>query len=292
MRSIQTDYHRSIAPAESMISNATAYTDDEALSQGIITMQASSLSALLTQLNGYSGAYANGTPFTVDTTGQNIQTLQPSVANNLEAFLFDPTVLFLLFMIAAACIYLELAHPGAIVPGVVGAITLVVFIIGSLSIDPNWGGLALMILAILLLGVDTRTPTHGVLTIGALISLVAGAIIYFDTGSNPGAAGVDPVVILGVALGLGLIALLVLRYSIGSQLRRVTTGKESYIGQTVTVIEPLAPIGRVNLQGENWIARLTADIPDALPIGARARVVKVEGLTLFVKPANMKTGGK
>ena len=287
MRSIQTDYHRSVAPAEAMIANATAYTDSEALSQGIISLQAASLSALLSQLDGYSGAYANSVSFTVRSAGLPIQTLQPSLANDVETVLFDPNALFVLFVIAAICIYLEIAHPGAIVPGVVGAITLVIFLIGAIGISPNWGGLALMILAILLLGVDTRAPTHGVLTVGALISLVAGAVIFFDTGSNPGAAGVNLWVVVGVALGVGLVALLVLRYSIGAQLRRVTTGKESYIGETVTVIEPLAPAGRVSLLGENWSARLISASPGdgSLPIGAHARIVRVDGLTLMVEPA-------
>ena len=287
MRSIQTDYHRSVTPAEAMISNATAYTDGEAMSQGIISLQADSLSALLGQLDGYTGAYANGDTFTVQTAGLPTEMLQPSFASDVEVVLFNPTVLFILFVVAAICIYLEIAHPGAIVPGVVGAITLVIFLIGAVGISPNWGGLALMFLAILLLAVDTRAPTHGVLTIGALISLVAGAIIFFDTGTNPGATGVNIWVIGGMAIGVGLVALLVLRYSIGAQLRRVTTGKESYIGKTVTVIEPLAPMGRVNLLGENWSAKLAPAAHDAepLPVGARARIVRVEGLTLFVEPA-------
>ncbi|MFI5275121.1 MAG: nodulation protein NfeD, partial [Ktedonobacterales bacterium] len=287
MRSIQTDYHRSVAPAEAMIASATAYTDAEAMSQGIISLQADSLTALLSQLNGYNGAYSNGSAFTVQTAGLAVQTLQASLASDIETFLFDPTVLFILFIVAAICIYLELAHPGATVPGVVGAITLVVFLIGSVGISPNWGGLALMLLAILLLAVDTRAPTHGVLTVGALISLVAGAVIFFDTGSNVGAATVNPAVIVGVTAGVGLVALLVLRYSIGAQLRRVTTGKESYVGQVVRVIEPLAPVGRVNLLGENWIAKLTptATAAGPLPVGARARIVRVEGLTLLVEPA-------
>jgi membrane-bound serine protease (ClpP class) len=285
MRSIQTDYHRNVDAAEAMISNAAAYTDSEAMSQGIITLQAPSLASLLAQLEGFNGVYANGDTFTLSLAGLPTQTLQPSLANTLETFLFDPTVLFLLFVIAAICIYLELAHPGAIVPGVIGALTLVVFLIGALSISPNWGGLALMLLAIVLLVIDTRTPTHGVLTVGALISLVAGALIFFDTGPNPGAQGVNPYVVIGVAMGVGLIALLVLRAIVSAQMRRVTTGKESYIGQIVTVIEPIAPKGRVSLQGENWAASLESPDAPPLPVGVYARVTKVQGLTLIVTPA-------
>ncbi len=285
MRSIQTDYHRNVPAAEAMISNATAYTDSEALNDGIITLQASSLTDLLAKLDGASGVYANGNTFMLNLAGLPTQTLQASLANTIEMFLFDPTVLFILFVIAAICIYLELAHPGAIVPGVIGALTLVVFLIGATGISPNWGGLALMLLAILLLAVDTRAPTHGVLTVGALISLVAGSLIFFDTGSNPGAQGVNLYVVIGVALGVGLIALLVLRAIVSAQRRRVTTGKESYIGQIVTVIEPVAPTGRVSLQGENWAARLESPDTPPLPLGAHVRVTAVQGLTLLVAPA-------
>ncbi len=293
LRSIQTDYHRNVAAAEAMVATATAYTDSEAMSQGVITLQAASLANLLARLDGYSGVYANGAPFTLGLAGLPTQTLQPSLANNLETFLFDPTVLFILFVIAAICIYLELAHPGAIVPGVIGALTLVVFIIGSLNISPNWGGLALMLLAVALLAIDTRAPTHGVLTIGALISLVAGSLIFFDTGPNPGAQGVNIYVIIGVTLGVGLIALLVLRFIIAAQMRRVTTGTESYIGQIVTVVEPVAPIGRVSLQGENWAAKLDSPAAAPLPAGAHARVTSVQGLTLMVEPARAEaTTGK
>jgi membrane-bound serine protease (ClpP class) len=284
MRSIQTSYHRNVPAAEAMISNATAYTDSEALNAGIITLQASSLTDLLARLENVTGVYSSGDLFTLNLAGLPTQTLQPSLANGVEAFLFDPTVLFILFVIAAICIYLELAHPGAIVPGVVGALTLAVFLIGSTGISPNWGGLALMLLAIVLLAIDTRAPTHGVLTVGALISLVAGALIFFDTGPNPGAQGVNPYVVVGVTLGVGLVALLVLRAIVSAQMRRVTTGTESYVGKVVTVIEPVAPAGRVTLQGENWSAKLAQPDTPPLPVGATGRVTGVQGLTLLVTP--------
>jgi membrane-bound serine protease (ClpP class) len=285
LRSIQTDYHRNAAAAEAMVTDATAYTDSEALSQNLISLQAPSLDVLLSQMEGYNAVYSNGQSFTLNLAGLPTQTLAPSVANTLETYLFDPNVLFILFIVAAICIYLELAHPGVIVPGVVGSLALVIFLIGALGISPNWGGLALMLLAILLLAIDTRTPTHGVLTFGGLISLVAGALIFFDTGANPGQQGVNPYIVFGFAAGVGLIALLVLRAVIAAQLRRVTTGIESYRGQIVTVIEPVAPQGRVSLKGENWVALLAGPKELPLPVGARALVTGVRGLTLLVVAA-------
>ena len=114
---------------------------------------------------------------------------EPAFANRVQGFLADPTVLFLLFVLATTCLYIELAHPGAIVPGVIGALALILFLFSAGSIQPNWAGLALMLLAIVLLAIDVRAPTHGFLTVSALVSLVIGALIFFDTGSHPEGPG-------------------------------------------------------------------------------------------------------
>ncbi|HLY29645.1 MAG TPA: NfeD family protein [Ktedonobacterales bacterium] len=306
---IQASYHRSTTDADAAITNASAFDNTQAVQDDMVNLQASSREDLITQLNGYSANYSSGASFTLHTSGLPTQELQPSFVNDLETALYDPTFLFILFIIAAICIYLELSHPGAIVPGTIGGIALVLFIFGSDALQPNWGGLLLMLLAIILLAVDVRAHTHGVLTVGALISLVIGSLLFFDSNSasNPGQQGVSPYIIFGFALAVGLVAVIVLRFAIGAQLRRVTTGKEGLIGKQATVIEALQPDGRVMLQGENWQARLDPSLfpPDAriaaqtnggaatalaqqathvIEVGAKVRVVRVEGLRLIVAP--------
>ena len=122
---------------------------------------------------------------------------EPAFATRVQGILADPTVLFLLFVLATTCLYIELAHPGAIVPGVIGALALILFLFSAGSIQPNWAGLALMLLAIVLLAIDVRAPTHGFLTVSALVSLVIGALIFFDTGSNPEGQGLNPWALVG-----------------------------------------------------------------------------------------------
>ena len=100
-----------------------------------------------------------------------------------------------LFIVAAICIYLELAHPGAIVPGTVGVIALVLFLFGAGSLNPNWAGLVLMLLAIVLLAIDVRVPTHGVLTAGALVCLVVGSLIFFNSNAGSGGPTLSPLII-------------------------------------------------------------------------------------------------
>lgn len=257
---------------------------------------------------GSHNAAVNGVAsLTPQTGGLVAASLQLTAAAPLVALLANPNLLFMLFIVGAICIYLELAHPGAIVPGVVGSISLLLFLVGSFAIQPNWAGFALMLLAILLLAVDVRAPTHGVLTLGGLISLVIGSLLFFDSGANSSVSGVSPIIILSFAAGVGVVALIVLRAAITAQRRRAASGKDAYIGQVVTVIEPLAPEGRVRLLGENWLATLAprftqpdirlalepteqtgptapTAIAPGLAVGAQARVVRVEGLRLIVEP--------
>ena len=214
---------------------------------------------------------------------------EPAFADRVQGFLADPTVLFLLFVLATTCLYIELAHPGAIVPGVIGALALILFLFSAGSIQPNWAGLALMLLAIVLLAIDVRAPTHGFLTVSALVSLVIGALIFFDTGSHPEGPGLNPWALVGAVIALGAISVTILSFAIRAQRRPVTTGVEGLIGRTATVIVALAPTGRVRLLGENWAARLAGNrAGDEAPIriGQSVRITGIDGITLIVEPVS------
>ncbi len=207
---------------------------------------------------------------------------EPALANRVQGFLADPTVLFLLFVVASACLYVELSHPGAIVPGVIGALALILFLFSAGSIQPNWAGLALMLLAIVLLAIDVRAPTHGFLTASALVSLVIGALIFFDTGSSPEGQGLNPWALAGAVVALGAISMTILSFAIRAQRLPVTTGVEGMIGQVATVIVPLAPTGRVRVRGENWAARL-AGAEGSARLGEAVRIRGIDGMTLIVE---------
>jgi len=214
---------------------------------------------------------------------------EPAFANRVQGFLADPTVLFLLFVLATTCLYIELAHPGAIVPGVIGALALILFLFSAGSIQPNWAGLALMLLAIVLLAIDVRAPTHGFLTVSALVSLVIGALIFFDTGSNPEEPGLNPWALVGAVAALGAMSVTILSFAIRAQRSPVTTGVEGMLGQTATVIVALAPSGRVRLLGENWAARLAGNRAGSeapIRIGQSVRITGIDGITLIVEPVS------
>ncbi len=284
IRSLQTGYHRNPGPAVDMVETARSLNETDALQQEVVNFVAPSREELLSRLDGTTVTLSDGTAITLRTAGLPVHVVEESFLDQVRGVLYNPTIDFILFIVAALCIYLELAHPGAIVPGTVGGIAFLVFLYGAQALNPNWAGLALMVLAILLLAVDVRAPTHGVLTVGALISLVVGALIFFDTGGAPGAQGVSPVIIAAAALALGLCSAAVITYAVRIAHRTSRLGSvQELIGQTARVIEPLAPTGRVRVVGENWAARAPAE-GGPIGIDARVRVKAIEGLTLIVEP--------
>ena len=287
MTTLQETYHRNVPLALQTISNAKSFDVATAVSTDLVDYEEPTQQALFNDIDGKSVTLANGRTVTMAASGLALETLQPTLANQLETVFLDPTLLFLLFIVAAVCIYLELSHPGAIVPGTVGAIALVLFLFGAGSLNPNWTGLVLMLLAIVLLAVDVRVPTHGVMTAGALLSLVFGSLIFFDSGVDRGAPIVSPVVVISVAAGVGLVSLIVIRYAIASQRGRIETGGEGLIGKVAIVTVPLEPEGRIRVLGENWTARLQDSASFAgqrVEARAQVRVIARTGLTLIVEP--------
>ncbi|MGZ3639342.1 MAG: NfeD family protein [Ktedonobacterales bacterium] len=286
LRANQATYGRNADLAVKTVSDAASYDDQEAIQNHLVNFGAPTDDDLLVELDGMPLTLATGKTVTLQTSGVGVNELQPTLANQLETVFLDPTVVFILFIVAAVCIYLELSHPGAIVPGTVGAIALVIFLFAAGALNPNWTGLVLMLLAIVLLAVDVRVPTHGVLTVGALISLVVGSLIFFDSGASRGGPTVSPFVIAGAAIGFGLISLVVISYAIRSRHGRTSSGGEGLIGQTATVIVTLAPEGRVRILGEDWAARLPGSVGPRPPIdaGQQVRVKGRDGLALIVEP--------
>jgi membrane-bound serine protease (ClpP class) len=213
--------------------------------------------------------------------------LSLSAFGSLQSFIVDPNVLFILFGLAAVCIFLELSHPGAVVPGTVGAIALIIFLIGAGSLNPNWAGLILMILAVILLAIDVRLPTHGIAAVVGLASLVIGSLIFFNSGGGSQASTVSIYVVLGVAVGMGLVALAVIRYAVMSRHVPVISGTDGLLGQTGQVTAPLKPEGRVKVLGEDWAAELAPEVADldmTIPADQEVRVTAYDGLKLVVEP--------
>lgn len=282
MTNIQQAYGRNVALATAMVTKAASYTDQQALAGNVIDLRATSVSDLLAQVDGRT-VHLNSGQVTLHTSGDSLVTLNESTVDSLYSLLLDPNVVFLLFVVAVIGIFVEISHPGAILPGVTGTIALILFLFGAGSIAPNWAGLALMALAFVLLVLDVKLTTHGVLTVGAVVSLVIGAMLFFNSGGPYQGPQVNTVLIYVTGGVLGLISLYVVTIVVRTRRQPVTTGTEGMIGAKAVALTPLTPEGRVQYGGEDWAAVLEA--PDtSIDPGSEVRIVSVEGLRLHVVP--------
>jgi len=285
---IQNHYHRNAPLAAAMVTKAASYDDQTAVNDNIVDYGASDLTTLLNEVDttatGKVITLESGRTVVLHTAGASVDMLQPSLFDEAYSLLLDPNVIFLLFIVAVIGIYLEISHPGIILPGVVGSIALLLFLFGVGSISPNWAGLALMVLAFVLLVLDVKLPTHGVLTVGAVISLVFGAFIFFNSGGPYNGPQVNPLIVYSMAGLIGLIGLTLVTIVVQSQRRGVKNGVEGMIGAKAIALTPLLPEGRVRYEGEDWAAVLE---PPATSVdaGSEVQIVAVVGLRLHVQPA-------
>ena len=206
-----------------------------------------------------------------------------SLSDTFLSLLLDPNVIFLLFIVAVIGIFVEVSHPGAIIPGVIGSIALILFLFESWFLSPNWAGLVLMALAFVLLILDVKLPAHGILTLGAVISLITGAFLFFNSGRPPQGPQLNPILVFAMGGLVGFVGLYVVTLIVRTRRRSVKTGTDSMIGATVIASTPLQPVGRVNYKGEDWTAVLD-DPSTSVDPGTEVRIVAVEGLLVHVQP--------
>ncbi|HEY7126028.1 MAG TPA: nodulation protein NfeD [Ktedonobacterales bacterium] len=284
MQGLCQRYDRKCDLAVKAITDAAAYDDQTAIAAGMVDLGAANMDDLLSKIDGREVTLGNGQLVTLHTADATQQTIQPRFIDSFIGLLLDPNIAFILLVLAGIGIYIEISHPGLILPGVVGAISLVLFLFTAGTLSTNWAGLLLVVVAFVLLILDVRLPSHGALTIGALIALVVGSLLFFNDTGNIGAPSLNPFV-LGIMVSVvAALALLVLVGVIRSQRLPVTTGKEGLIGQVATVTETLAPAGRVKVWGEDWAARQDAPALYPVEVGRQVRILGVSGLTLIVEP--------
>ena len=281
LKGIQGRYHRDFNDAQLMVTQAKSYDDATAINDGIVDLGAANLNNLLNQVNGRTVALESKS-VTLQTAGVSTQMLNPSIVDTLYGWIIDPNIVFLLFIVAMIGIYLEISHPGAILPGTAGGIALLLFLLGAGSLSPNWAGLGLMVLAFVLLVLDLRVPTHGILTIGAVFSLVFGALLFFNSGGPYNGPQVNPYVVYTMAGVIALISFALITVIMRVQRQPITTGVEGMIGAKATAMTPLIPEGRVNYGGEDWAAVLEG--ASSIDAGVQVQVVGVDGLRLHVRP--------
>jgi membrane-bound serine protease (ClpP class) len=278
MRTIAAKRGRNVAVAESAVRESKSFTEQEALSQRLIDVIAPSEQSLLKAIDGRTFKRYDGTSVTLHLANAHINTLEMSLRQRLMSSLMDPNIAFLLLALGGLAIFAEFNHPGAVVPGVVGVIAIVLALFALNFLPTRFASLALLIVAFALFALEAKFATHGVLGIGGIVCMVIGALFLVD-GPIP-QMRVNIVTAIAVSVPIGLIAIFLMTLVLRARHGRVATGSEGMIGEIGIARTPVGPEGKVFVHGELWNAVSAIAIAE----GARVRVAKVNGLHLEVEP--------
>ena len=263
--------------AELAVREAASLPADEALQKGVIDLVAPDMDDLLQQLQGRT-VTVMGTPRVLDTAGAQIETIAPDWRSRLLAVITDPNVAYVLMLIGIYGLFFEFANPGYILPGVAGAISLVLALYAFQILPVNYAGLALLSLGLMFMLAEAFVPSFGALGIGGVIGFVIGSIILFDQ-SGTGYAVSLPLILALALLSAGFF-MFVVGAAIQARRRPVVSGREELLQASGEVLEDFAGSGLIRVHGEVWQA--VTKVP--LRRGEKVRVRSVEGLVLNVEP--------
>ena len=274
IESIADKRHRNVEWARSAVLQSVATTAQKALNANVIDLIATDVPDLLKQLDG---RVTGGR--TLNTASATVVDIPMSAGERVFQLIWRPEVMFLLLLIAMYGIIGELSSPGAILPGVVGAIAVILLLFMSATLPVNIAGLALIGLAIALFIIDVLAPTHGVLTAGGVVSFFLGALMLFNhaaPGFRLSLAWIIPATVITTAFFVFVVS-----NGIRAQFKPVRAGTETMLGKRVKALSRIdSQGGQVFIEGERWNA--VSEIP--VEAGQPVEVTGVKGLTLHVKP--------
>jgi membrane-bound serine protease (ClpP class) len=280
-RTLASRRHRNVTLAEQAVNDSRAFTDEEALgaSPPLIDVGAPDVAELLRKLDGRTVMRFDGTPVVLRTAGARVLAIDMNWRQRVLSAVAHPNVAFILLSIGTLGLTIELWSPGAVLPGVAGGLCLLLAFFAFQILPVNYAGLLLILFGLLLLVLELKVPSYGLLTVGGLASLTFGSMILMDS-SEPDLQ-LSLRFVLPIVLGLGGIGIFLTRLAVASQRSRPVTGAAGMIGEVgkaLTAIEP-GKTGRVATHGETWKAIAEEPIAE----GDRVLVTKVDGLTLTVR---------
>ena len=276
MRTIAERHGRNVKVAEEWVREGTSRTASEALKNNVIDLIAPTLDELLAALDGRVVTTAAG-KVTLHTKGARIQRLELNFRDQFLKVISSPTVAFILLLLGAAGLYFEFSTPGAILPGVVGGICLILAFYALQFLPINYVGLLLILLAFILFIAEIKIASHGVLTIGGVVAMILGGLMLIDT-PEPYLRISLPALVTTALLMAGFF-LVVVGAAVRTLRRKATTSLEGLVGEVGVARTRLAPEGQVFVQGELWQARCDGEAE----AGEEVRVTAVEGLRLRVE---------
>jgi membrane-bound serine protease (ClpP class) len=267
--------------AEKAITESKAFTEKEMLDGKMIDLIVSSPEELLRQLDGRSITRFDGTKATLSLKNATHKPFELSSRQKFLSRIVQPDVVFVLLILGVLGLYTEFTHPGVVAPGVIGGICLVLALYALNFLPVNLAGLFLILLALAFFILEAKMPSHGVLAVGGVVSMFLGAIFLIRSPLTPG--GVSVSVALAATLPFAVFAVLLMRLVLRSRKWKTATGREEMVGlQGVAASALTAGVeGMVHVHGELWRAQSSQPVAE----GKNVRIVKVEGLKLYVEPA-------
>lgn len=265
--------------AEAAVREAASLSAKSALEQKVIDIVARDDGDLLAQINGLTVALGNG-QVRLQTDGVRLTEVLPDWRTRLLSAITNPNIALILMMIGAYGLLFEFMNPGALYPGTIGAISLLLGFYALSVLPVNYAGLALIVLGLALMGAEAFSPSFGILGIGGMIAFVLGATIMFDTDVPQFRVALPVLAAIAVA-SLGA-TVLTMRLALRSRRSSVATGREEMIGATGSVLDWQGTGGHVRVHGERWNARAVSE----LHAGQEVRIIRLQGLTVEVEPAN------
>ncbi|MDD5523630.1 MAG: nodulation protein NfeD [Smithella sp.] len=275
-RSIAKSRGRSEEWAEKAVRKSESITAEEALKLNVIDFVAPDIEKLLVAIDQKEVNLAKGKK-KISTKNAVINNKKMGTRQGILAAISDPNISYILLLVGLAGLYFELSTPGAILPGVIGGISLLLAFFGLSTLPVNYTGILLIIFGVILFIAEIKVMSHGMLTVGGIISLIMGSLLLFDT-TEPALRLSFQVLVPAVLVASGFF-IVVIVLAIKAQLRKHFSGSEAMVGAEAEVMKDIDEEGEVFLMGEYW----KATSKEPVKKGSKVRVIKVEGLRLIVE---------
>jgi membrane-bound serine protease (ClpP class) len=281
MRSVVAKRGRNIEIAESTVRESKSFTEQEALKDHLIDYVASSQDDLFKQLQGRPIKRFNGQTVTLDLAGQPVRNYDMTLKQRILSFIMDPNIAFILLAIGAFALYAEFNHPGAVLPGTVGVVFILLAIFALNLLPTRFAAVVLILASFVLFALEAKFASHGVLGIGGIVTMTLGALLLVDAPIPE--MRVHLPTALAVSVPLGLITVFLMNIALRARRNKIVTGIQGLIGEAGVAQSALTPEGKVFVHGELW------DAIASTPVDAGQAVVvrKMNGFVLQVDPASV-----
>jgi membrane-bound serine protease (ClpP class) len=278
LRSYSGKRGRNVEVAESAVRQSKSFSADEALSQHLIDYVAKDENDLFRQLDGKTITRFDGSKTILHLAGKAVIVQEPTLKQEILSFMMNPSIIFIIFAIGVLSIFVEFNHPGAVVPGVIGFIAVLLSLYTLNFLPFRSIAIVLILASFVMFILEAKIQTHGIIGAGGIVLMVLGALLLVD-GPIP-QMRVQLWAALAVAIPIGVITVFLMTIALKARGNKVVTGEQGMIGAMAIVCASLTPSGKVFVQGELWDAVSPANVE----AGGRVVVRKVENLVLHVEP--------